>query len=493
MTETEVTYCEGWDPAARQEYGIITEAEAAVRDRDGLQYAVLLRESRRPVALIRVAWAAGYLGVWQFDDQARRTREFDFQVLGNPNRLHWYGFRGWLPRSPYDPEFFEKRPQLTLRIGLDGIADALSSSRGRGAGHSVSTRRLIPTNLRAISRPSFGDWEACVGRTLFDPASSPPALSPSARLATEPVSGPSADPLPETAQPGWTPPLPPLGPAPAADVQDTGQWATPADCSRFTGKLLATLKSAEARIFAEEPVEMPNAPAIFEPRARPELRFPDHDRAVQEDTEVAVKTRHGDMCRQVSRSYDKALAAYDRAIELDPEYTPAIAGRGDVNRLAGHHIEAIDDLSRALDLHPGLSAAYISRARAYYALGRYSEALHSYDRFEEIGFTGTGSGFSPVIDRSRRGDIYRRLGRLDEALADFDYALRVSPDDAIALAGRGDTLRLLGRHEEAVVDLTRAIELEPDLGEAYTSRGASYQALGRDEEARADLERKTSH
>lgn len=484
MTDTEVTYCEGWDPVARQEYGVITEAEAATRDRDGAQYAVLLQQSSRPVALIRIAWAAGYVGVWQFDDQARRVREFDFRVTSNPDLLHWYGFRGWLPRSPYDPEFFEKRPQLALRIGLDGKAEALLSSRGRGSGHSVTTWPIVPTKLRTIIRPSFGDWEAYKGRTLFDPDSAPPLLPPSARPVTEPASG-----SPGTAQPGWTPPPSPFGSPPEANFQATGQSAMPSDCSSFTFKLLANLEHVEAQVFAEDPVEIPHVPALFEPRGRPELRFPDHDRAVPPDAEVAVKTQDGDRWRR-SRSYGRALAAYSRAIELDPEYTPAIAGRGDASRLAGYHTEAVDDLSRALDLHPRLTAAYISRARTYYALGRYREAVADYDRFEEIGFTGTGSGFSPVIDRSRRGDIYRRLGRLDEALADFDHALQFSPDDAIALAGRGDILRLLGRHEEAVADLTRAIELEPDLGEAYTSRGACYQALGRDEEARADLERK---
>lgn len=485
MTEAGVTYCEGWNPADRQEYGVITEAEADARDRDGAQYAVLLHQSGRPVALIQIAWTAGYLGVWQFDDQARRVREFDFRVTSDPGRLHWYRFRGWLPRSPYDPEYFEKRPQLALKIRLDGNTDALLSSRGRGTGHSTTIHPIVPTKLRAISKPSFGDWQLYVGRPLFDPETAPPALSPSTRLSR------GADsPAPETSQHGWTPLASPLTPVSAADLQDTRQeWALPADCSRFTFKLLANLERVEAQVFAEDPVEMPHAPTLFEPQTRPELRFPDHDRAVPPDAEVAVKTRDGNTWRE-SRSYGKALAAYSRALELDPEYTPAIAGRGDASRLAGYHTEAVDDLSRALDLHPGLTAAYISRARTYYALGQYSEALADYDRFEEIGFTGTGSGFSPVIDRPRRGDIYRRLGRLDEALADFDHALRVSPDDAIALAGRGDTLRLLGRHQEAVADLTRAIELEPDLGEAYASRGASYQALGRDEEARADLERK---
>ena len=89
MLDTEVVYCEGWDAVSREAYAAMTEASAAARDRDGAQYAVLLLESGRPVALIQVAWAAGHLGVCQFDEQARRIREFDFRVLDDPSRLYW--------------------------------------------------------------------------------------------------------------------------------------------------------------------------------------------------------------------------------------------------------------------------------------------------------------------------------------------------------------------------------------------------------------------
>jgi hypothetical protein len=399
VPDTDVVYCEGWDPVSRDAYGVMSEAAAAGRDRDGAQYAVLLQELGRPVAMIRVAWAGGYLGVCQFDEQARRVREFDFRVH-DPDRLYWCGFRGWLPGSPHDPEFFARRPLLTLGIGPDGQAEVHSSYRGRGKGHDVSTRLSIPGELRTIGRPSFGDWRSCVG----------PGLS---------------------------------------------------DLSRYVEKLLAPLKSAEARVFAEEPVDLPVSAAVFGPRGRPELRFPDHDRAVEAGTEVWSDTQRGNRFRQTTRAYDKALAAYTRAIELDPDYTAALAGRGDTLRLLGRHAEAIADLTRAIELYPGFSAAHIIRARAYYALGRYTEALAAYDRAEEIGFTGTGSGFSPVIDMGRRGDIYRRLGRYDEALDAFNYALRFTPDDAVALAGRGATYQALGRDEEARADLARAAELAP--------------------------------
>lgn len=173
--------------------------------------------------------------------------------------------------------------------------------------------------------------------------------------------------------------------------------------------------------------------------------------------------RQAHLLRQTTKDYDRALASYTRAVELDPDSTVALAGRGDTLRLLGRHEGSLADLNRAVELFPAFSAAHICRARAYYALGRYPEALAAYDRFEEIDFTGTGSGFLPVIDKTNRGDICRNLGRYDEALTDFDRALAFSPDNAVALHGRGLTHQALAHDEETRADLTRAAELDPRL------------------------------
>jgi tetratricopeptide (TPR) repeat protein len=100
----------------------------------------------------------------------------------------------------------------------------------------------------------------------------------------------------------------------------------------------------------------------------------------------------------------------------------------------------------------------------------------------------TGTAESAFVLAGRAATL-GKLGRYEEALADFNRALELAPDDAYALAGRGATLRKLGRYDEALADLNRALALAPTYVYALSRRGATYANLGRHEEALADFSR----
>jgi Flp pilus assembly protein TadD len=57
------------------------------------------------------------------------------------------------------------------------------------------------------------------------------------------------------------------------------------------------------------------------------------------------------------------------------------------------------------------------------------------------------------------------------------------------LHNRGVTRRRLGQLEEAVADFSRALQLDSDLRLAYRNRALALASLGRATEARADARR----
>jgi tetratricopeptide (TPR) repeat protein len=78
-----------------------------------------------------------------------------------------------------------------------------------------------------------------------------------------------------------------------------------------------------------------------------------------------------------------------------------------------------------------------------------------------------------------RGDIYLRLGRYPAAIADFDAALRISPQYAAALYGRGLTKRALGDAAGADADIAAAQRIDPDVARDFEGDGIKQPPPGR--------------
>ncbi len=71
----------------------------------------------------------------------------------------------------------------------------------------------------------------------------------------------------------------------------------------------------------------------------------------------------------------EAMAAYDKAIEDDPNNADAYYARGFAQLSQGDAaIMAIEDFTKAIELKPQYARAYLMRGRAYEALGEMEKA-----------------------------------------------------------------------------------------------------------------------
>ena len=180
-----------------------------------------------------------------------------------------------------------------------------------------------------------------------------------------------------------------------------------------------------------------------------------------------------------NKEYEKALEAYAKALELDPEYVYAYNGRGNAYKALGEYEKAVSDYDRALELDPEYVYAYNGRGNAYKALGKYEKAVSDYDRALEL---------DPeyVYAYNGRGNAYKALGEYERAMSDYDRALELDPEHVKAYNGRGNTYQALGVYEKAVSDYEKALGLDPKYVTGYYNRGLAYRAMGKYEEALAD-------
>ncbi len=87
-----------------------------------------------------------------------------------------------------------------------------------------------------------------------------------------------------------------------------------------------------------------------------------------------------------------------------------------------------------------------------------------------------------------RALAYSLRGAFDRALADYDKAIDLNPDFAVALNNRAWVYFKIGRGSEGVGDVERALQLAPGSPYALDTRAHIHQAAGDSEAALADYE-----
>jgi tetratricopeptide (TPR) repeat protein len=118
----------------------------------------------------------------------------------------------------------------------------------------------------------------------------------------------------------------------------------------------------------------------------------------------------------------------------------------------------------------------INRGMAYHHLGRFEEAMRDYD--EAVKFDPRDRHTSAVIHNNRCYAL-TVLGRADQALADCDKAVSLSPrQNELYLSTRAFAYSRLGRYQEALRDFDAALQSDPKKADALYSRGVIKQHLG---------------
>ena len=254
------------------------------------------------------------------------------------------------------------------------------------------------------------------------------------------------------------------------------------------------------------------------------------------------------------RDLDAAYKEFSRAIAINGENPTAFVNRGIVLREMKRYEEAQKDfltaqsfdpqnaliefemgltalaqndrgtafahMDRAVALQPDDMGAQMYRASLLYRLGRFDDAIDGYTHVLEKAddalklrayierglakeqkqdFASAVDDYTAALTRdkenvpalSRRGVCLERLGKHEEAIADFTHLLESVPAEQASLIyfNRAGSYRALGRLDEAVIDYTHALEHTSDVLPIYIERSISYRLMDRNEEALLDIER----
>ena len=158
-----------------------------------------------------------------------------------------------------------------------------------------------------------------------------------------------------------------------------------------------------------------------------------------------------------------ALAAANRALELDGGSAQALSIRGLVNNARGQTTQAISDFQAALEIDESNADATRGLANSYADQGRTEEAEEQYKKAIELD-PGDWTGYKTL------GNFYFKQARFDDAEQQFRNLIRLTPDNALAYSNLGLSLMMQGRFNGAAESLEKSISLSPRAG-AYSNLG----------------------
>jgi tetratricopeptide (TPR) repeat protein len=175
---------------------------------------------------------------------------------------------------------------------------------------------------------------------------------------------------------------------------------------------------------------------------------------------------------------NEALAWFDRALEIDPKYGAAFAGRceayvrGFDTADDARMIERAETAcTQALALNPNLVVVPTALGTLYIAVGRYEQAVTYFTNALAINPASADALLG-------LGDAYLALNRPDDAEESFRRALGVVPGDWEAYNRYGVFLFRQGRYAEAAEQYEAVAALDPDNVSAYSNLGAVYLLSG---------------
>ena len=216
--------------------------------------------------------------------------------------------------------------------------------------------------------------------------------------------------------------------------------------------------------------------------------------------------------------YANEIEQLEAVLERQPGNTDASLLLGLAYSVTGRIDEAVSKLEGAVANQPSSDAAHYLLAVTYARQGRYEAALREADRALSINpslgdahflqglslnaegnLTGTLQAMKVALENNtqfRRGTRYF-LGltllstkRYDDAIREFEYANRLSPDDHATEYLLGIACRMAGRLDEALRHLNRVIEIDRGFtSKAHVQTAIVYIARDDLQQARTALER----
>jgi TolB-like protein len=164
------------------------------------------------------------------------------------------------------------------------------------------------------------------------------------------------------------------------------------------------------------------------------------------------------------RSVSDAVDAFQRAVDIDPDYAQAWAALAEAQALSpaygpdpvqAANARSLASAQHALALDSDLALAYVAQGIVYSSQMRWTDADRVFQRALAL-----APGDAEAMDQYAQ--FLYGVGQLEPALAEIERALQRDPFSGVSGAVRAQLLFALHRHDAALAQITTTLAAHPD-------------------------------
>ncbi len=186
----------------------------------------------------------------------------------------------------------------------------------------------------------------------------------------------------------------------------------------------------------------------------------------------------------VQDNFEEARRYFQEVLKQGKKYADLLNMMGVIQHQHGEYNKAIQSFKGALKINPDYVEPRMNLAVLYNDLGNYAAARKLYAKKPKTKASG-----QPLIDgklanqHASMGNIYRMLGRFDDAVNEYQKSLKLGPHYAdirtrmaLALHEGGDTQAALRELRRALKDQPKFLEARVQLGVILFEQGKKAAA-----------------
>lgn len=181
------------------------------------------------------------------------------------------------------------------------------------------------------------------------------------------------------------------------------------------------------------------------------------------------------VCKRTDRN-EAALGYVKKYLELRPKDAVAQRDLGDLLYGKKDMDGALAAYRRALEIDPRISGFFERYAEIVIAKGEHDEAIRALKG-------KIRAGDATVDDYSTLGMIYQKKDMYRQAIENYQKALELDPQQADVLAALGESQAASGQTNEAIITYEQVLMMNPGATKEHKALGDLYMKAGKTEQA----------